>query len=91
MTVMYVPVLALCYVALQISTMFWASPAWRKAGRFPLWAFGASTIVLVVGSSFGASLAPILLLVSLPTMVIYLGLLWSVYLLFGPQPSKVLA
>ena len=89
MTDMYVPALALCYLALQISTMFWSSPAWRRAGRFPLWAFGASIVVLVVGGSFGAPLAPILLLVSLPMMIFYLGLLWTVYLLVRPRPQQV--
>jgi len=68
--------MALGYLVLQISALFWSTPSWRKLGRFPIWAFGAATVVLVVGNAIGSPLASILLLVSLPLMTFYLASLW---------------
>lgn len=82
---MYVPAMAVAYLALQLSAFFWATPGWRKLGRLPLWIFGGATIALVVGGALGAPLAHLLLLMSLPTMTFYLGFLWMVYLIAGPR------
>lgn len=86
---LYVPLLATTYLTLQIGALFWATPTWRKLGRFPIWAFGAATIVLLVGNAMGAPLAPILMLVSLPVMTFYLIGLWAIYLAFGPRRAGV--
>ncbi|MDJ1007041.1 MAG: hypothetical protein QNJ13_04380 [Paracoccaceae bacterium] len=80
-----VPMMAASYLFLQIGALFWATPAWRKLGRFPLWAFGVATIVLLVGNAMGAPLAPILMLVSLPLMTFYLLVLWVAYLALRPR------
>jgi len=83
----FVPLMALGYLVLQISALFWSTSSWRKLGRFPIWAFGAATVVLVVGNAIGSPLASILLLVSLPLMTFYLASLWVLYLVLGQHRS----
>ncbi|MEL7026054.1 MAG: hypothetical protein AAGO57_02330 [Pseudomonadota bacterium] len=77
---MYVPAMALAYIVLQISTYFWAAPAWRKASQIPLWGLSAATLTLVFGSPVG----PALMWFAMPLMTIYLVLLWVAYLLARP-------
>lgn len=83
----FVPLMALCYLILQVSALFWSTPSWRKVGRFPIWAFAAAIVVLVVGNAMGSPLASILLLVSLPLMTLYLASVWLLYLILGQHRS----
>lgn len=77
--IVYGPVVAVCYLALQISVLSWRAAPWRTAGQTPLWVLGGATIVAVVLGALGVPFAPMLLWLSLPVMTLYLACLWAAY------------
>lgn len=77
----YGPVVAVCYLALQLSVLFWGATPWRTAGQAPLWLLGGATVVSVVLGAFGVPFAQMLMWLSLPVITAYLACLWLAYFL----------
>lgn len=79
--IVYGLVVAVCYLTLQLSVLFWRATRWRTAGQTPLWLLGGATIVAVVLGAFGVPYASMLMWLSLPVMTAYLACLWAAYVL----------
>jgi len=82
---LFVPLMALAYLLLQLTALFWIGTAWQRLARVPLWVFGAGTVLLVAVGTFGSPLSAILMIVSLPLATGYLAFVWVLYLTVGPR------
>lgn len=81
----FVPLMALAYLLLQLTALFWIGSAWQRLARLPLWVFGAGTVFLVAVGAFGSPLTAVLMAVSLPIATGYLAVVWVIYLTVGPR------